>query len=39
VYPSLERMFDPKRHEPGHRFGLELTELQRNSLLSFLRTL
>ena len=37
--PSLEAFFDPEREEPGHRFGLELSEGDRDDLLAFLRSI
>ena len=37
--PSLEVMFDPAREEPGHEFGLDLSESDRQALLAFLESI
>lgn len=39
AFSDLEAMFDPKRKEPGHPFGLEVSAGDRADLLRFLRTL
>lgn len=39
AFPDLESMFDPQRTEPGHRYGLELTDEDRAILLRYLRSL
>lgn len=39
AFDTLEAMFDPQRSEPGHPWGLELDQEQREELLAFLRTL
>ena len=36
---TLDALFDPKRSEPGHQFGLELDADERADLLAFLRTI
>ncbi len=37
--PTLQEMFDPDRAEPGHDFGLELSEIDRADLVAFLRSI
>lgn len=36
---TLEELFDPGRAEPGHRYGLELGDRDRDLLLAFLRAI
>jgi hypothetical protein len=36
---SLEDLFDPQREEPGHPWGLELSDLSRQQLIAFLRSI
>lgn len=36
---TLEELFDPERAEPGHRYGLELDDRDRDLLLAFLRAI
>ncbi len=38
-FKTLEEMFDPKRAEPGHEFGLDLDAGDRAALLAFLRSI
>lgn len=37
AFETLEQMFDPDRTEPGHDYGLELDEWEREALIGFLR--
>lgn len=39
AFADLESMFDPSREEPGHRFGLDLDDADRATLIAWLRTL
>ena len=36
---SLDALFDPAREEPGHAFGLSLSEDDRSALIRFLRSI
>ncbi len=36
---SLEELFDPKRGEPGHTWGLELDAEERRQLIAYLRSI
>lgn len=36
---SLDALFDPAREEPGHAFGLSLSETDRAALIRFLRSI
>ncbi len=36
AFDSLDAMFDPARDEPGHAYGLDLSEGEREALIAFL---
>lgn len=39
AFETLEEMFAPDRDEPGHRFGLQLDDEDREALIRFLRSI
>ena len=36
---TLEEMLSPEREEPGHEFGMDLSEEERSQLIAFLRSI